>query len=166
MASKRLRPFCAVGHTCLSIAACGGPALLLCGSSHQGTLLICPHFSCFTLKITAQSRRTKKVYKGPEKLAQNFVFLWHPRLFSPRHQICVSHINFCHEWRNTSKGQEATIRIQGVKGDVRFRATKCLEHPNRKGHKGTKQFSIITLNRPLFIGLYTPRSGNESVFLK
>lgn len=94
MASKRLRPFCAVGHTCLSIAACGRPALLLCGSSHQGTLLICPHFSCFTLKITAQSRRTKKVYKGPEKLAQNFVFLWHPRLFSPRHQICVSHINF------------------------------------------------------------------------
>lgn len=26
-------------------------------------------------------------------------------------QICVSHINFCLEWRNTSEGQEATIRI-------------------------------------------------------
>lgn len=36
MASKRSRPFCAVGHTCLSIAACGGAAQLLCGSSHQG----------------------------------------------------------------------------------------------------------------------------------
>lgn len=93
------------------LLACGGPALLLCGSSHQGTLLICPHFSCFAHEITAQSRRTKKAYKGPGKLAQNFVFLWHPRPFPPLHQICVSHINFCHEWRNTSEGQEATIRI-------------------------------------------------------
>lgn len=97
MASKRLRPFCAVGHTCLSIAACGGAALLLCGASHQGTLLICPHFSCFTLKITAQSDRTKKLYKGREKLAQNFVVFVPSSSFFPRDQICVSHINFCHE---------------------------------------------------------------------
>ena len=84
MASKRLRPFCAVGHTCLSIAACGGPALLLCGSSHQGTLLICPHFSCFTLKITAQSRRTKKVYKGPRETGPKLcVFVASSPFFPP-----------------------------------------------------------------------------------
>lgn len=98
MASKRLSPFCAVGHTCLSIAACGRPGGLHCDLSHRGRHLICPQFSCFALKIMASSRspaEQKNTHKGSGKLAQNFVFLWHPRpSFLPQHQICDSHINF------------------------------------------------------------------------
>ncbi len=70
-----------------------------------------PTFHALRSKLRPSPAEQKRSIKSREKLAQNFVFLWHPRLFFPRHQICVSHINFCHEWRNTSKGQEATIRF-------------------------------------------------------
>ena len=107
MASKRLCPFCAVGHTCLSIGACGVLSMHHCELSHQGTLVICPQFSCFTLKIMASSRRTKKAHKAPEKLAENFVFLWHPHPFLSQDQICDSHINFASNGETRCRVKEA-----------------------------------------------------------
>lgn len=66
-----------------------------------------PTFHALRSKLRLSPAEQKKLYKGLEKLAQNFVFLWHPRLFSPRHQICVSHINFSpqmekHVWGSIS----------------------------------------------------------------
>ena len=53
-----------------------------------------------------------------------------------------------------------------MKGDVRFRATKCLEHPSRKGHKGDKIVENNNCEQAAGDGLHTPRFGNESVFSK
>lgn len=106
MASKRLRPFCAAGHTCLSIAACGGAALLLCGPSHRGNaahlsplfMLYAQNYGPVPQNKTKQKKkkREKGVYEGPAEnwpktLCFSF-FLWHPPLFKPpAPDLCFSH---------------------------------------------------------------------------
>lgn len=68
MASKRLRPFCAVGHTCFSIAACGGPALLLCGAPIRDRCSFVPTFHALRSKLRPmQPAEQKKLYKRPRR---------------------------------------------------------------------------------------------------
>lgn len=52
-----------------------------------------PLFMLYAQNYGPSPAEQKKVYKGPEKLAQNFVFLWHPRLFIPPSapDLCFSH---------------------------------------------------------------------------
>lgn len=86
------------GGTHLSQYCClrGTGALLLCGSSHQGTAAhLSPLFMLCAQNYGPAVPRNKKpcsIKRGSEKLAQNFFFSFLFSFFL--HQICVSHINF------------------------------------------------------------------------
>lgn len=70
-----------------------------------------PLFMLYAQNYGPSPAEQKRSIKARRNWPKTLCFCGILAFFPPRHQICVSHINFCHEWRNTSKGQEATIRI-------------------------------------------------------
>lgn len=107
--SPSARLLCAAeGHACFSMANRRRLYMLHCRLSLQRRGLICPQFSCFTLKITTPSilKEEKDLFSlgetGPKKKKESRP----ARKAAPRypgtarrssatvHQICLSHINF------------------------------------------------------------------------
>lgn len=96
----------AEGHACFSMANRRRLYMLHCRLSLQRRGLICPQFSCFTLKITTPSilKEEKDLFSlgetGPKKKKNpthkpTLSYLdTSPASSATVHQICLSHINF------------------------------------------------------------------------
>lgn len=81
------------GGTHLSQYCClrgSGPAPLCLVPSGNAAHLS-PLFMLYAQNYGSVPQNKKSSIRALEKLAQNFVFLWHPRLFPPAPDLCFSH---------------------------------------------------------------------------